>query len=182
MARYAAFLRAVNLGGDPQGARARSWSRPSRRPGFEDVATFRTSGNVAFSAPGRTAKAKLVEAIEAGSADELGFEVPVFVRTEPELEAIAAERPFAAKAVEASKGKLQVALLLEKPPAAAKKRDDVAGERAGPARAEGHRALLAARAAAPSSRALDMKAIDRAVGLNTLRTQGTIEQMAAKFF
>ena len=30
--------------------------------------------------------------------------------------------------------------------------------------------------------ALDMKAIDSAVGPNTLRTQGTIEQMAAKFF
>ncbi len=30
--------------------------------------------------------------------------------------------------------------------------------------------------------ALDMKSIDRAIGLNTIRTQGTIEQMAAKFF
>ena len=30
--------------------------------------------------------------------------------------------------------------------------------------------------------ALDMKAIDRSIGLNTIRTQGTIEQMASKFF
>jgi len=27
-----------------------------------------------------------------------------------------------------------------------------------------------------------MKAIEVAIGLNTIRTQGTIEQMAAKFF
>ena len=29
---------------------------------------------------------------------------------------------------------------------------------------------------------LEMKAIDKAVGLNTMRTQGTIEQLYGKFF
>ena len=29
---------------------------------------------------------------------------------------------------------------------------------------------------------LDMKTIDKALGLNTLRTMGTIEQLAAKYF
>lgn len=180
MARYAAFLRAVNLAGSRKAPSAKLVSA-FEQAGFEEVSTFRNSGNVAFTAPGRAAKPKLVDAIEAALRDELGFEVPVFVRTEPELEAIAAERPFAAKAVEASKGKLQVALLLEKPPAAAKKRImSLASEQDRLALKDTELYWLPSGGTQQS--ALDMKAIDRSIGLNTIRTQGTIEQMASKFF
>ena len=122
------------------------------RPGFEDVATFRTSGNVAFTRRGRPARRSSSSAIEAGLREELGFEVPVFLRTEAEVEAIAAERPFPAKAVEGSKGKLQVALLLETPSAAAKKRVMSLASERGPALVQGHRALLAAQRRHPAVR------------------------------
>ena len=180
MARYAAFLRAVNLGSSRKAPNAKLVSA-FERVGFEEVSTFRNSGNVAFTAPGRAGKAKLVEAIEAGLREELGFEVPVFLRSEPELVAIARERPFPAQAIAGSKGKLQVALLLDAPPAAAKKRVmSLASE-------QDRLALKGAElywlpSGGTQKSALDMKAIDRAIGLNTLRTQGTIEQMAAKFF
>ena len=113
MARYAAFLRAVNLGATRK-APSKQLVAAFESAGFEDVATFRTSGNVAFTASGG-GKGELTERIEAGLQEELGFEVPVFLRTEAEMESIAGERPFPARAVEGSKGKLQVALLLETP-------------------------------------------------------------------
>ncbi len=37
-------------------------------------------------------------------------------------------------------------------------------------------------AAGTQASPLDMKAVDKAVGLNTLRTMGTIEQIHSKFF
>ena len=178
MSRYAAFLRAVNLGSARKAPSAKLVSA-FEEAGFEDVATFRTSGNVAFSAPGRTAKAKLVEAIEAGLRKELGFEVPVFLRTESEVDAIASERPFPARAVEASKGKLQVALLLEAPSAAAKKRVMSLASEQDRLTVKGTELYWLPSGGTQES-ALNMKAIDSAVGPNTLRTQGTIEQMAAK--
>ena len=142
MSRYAAFLRAVNLGSARKAPSAKLVSA-FEEAGFEDVATFRTSGNVAFSAPGRTAKAKLVEAVEA------------------------------------SKGKLQVALLGEAPSAAAKKRVMSLASEQDRLTVKGTELYWLPSGGTQKS-ALNMKAIDSAVGPNTLRTQGTIEQMAAK--
>ena len=180
MARYAAFLRAVNLGGTRKAPSAKLVSA-FEQAGLRGRRDLPHQRQRRLHAPGRAAKPKLVDAIEAGLRDELGFEVPVFVRTEPELEAIAAERPFAAKAVEASKGKLQVALLLEKPPAAAKKRVMSLASEQDRLALKGTELYWLPSGGTQQS-ALDMKAIDSAIGLNTLRTQGTIEQMAAKFF
>lgn len=179
MARYAAFLRAVNLG-SARKAPSNKLVAAFESAGFEDVATFRTSGNVAFTASGG-GKGELTERIEAGLQEELGFEVPVFLRTEAEMESIAGERPFPARAVEGSKGKLQVALLLETPSAAARKRVmSLASERDRLSFKGTELYWLPSGGTQQSN--LDMKALDRAIGLNTLRTQGTIEQMASKFF
>ena len=87
--------------------------------GFADVACFRASGNVVFSAKG--SEAKLTGEIEAGLGEALGYEVPVFLRGAKELSALAAHEPFDAEEVKASKGKLQVALLPKKPAAKARK-------------------------------------------------------------
>ena len=88
MARYVAFLRGMNLG-------KRRIENPELRAeferlGLEDVATFRASGNVVFSPPGREARAKLTARIEAGLAAGLGYEVPVYLRSAAEVAAIAA--------------------------------------------------------------------------------------------
>ena len=58
---------------------------------MEDVATFRTSGNVVFAADRGSAR-QLAGRIETGLAGSLGFEVTVFLRTAAELRAIAGQR------------------------------------------------------------------------------------------
>ena len=93
--KLAAFLRGMNLGN-------RRISNADLRAefeslGFESVATFRASGNVVFEAP-RESKAELIERIEAGLQEGLGYAVPTVLRTEAELEKIVAEEPFDAEA------------------------------------------------------------------------------------
>ncbi len=178
MARYVAFLRGMNLGN-------RRLKNPElkaefERLGFEEVATFRASGNVVFEVGGRGGETALTKRIEAGLADGLGYEVPVFLRSAAEVATIAAHRPFPAKAVEASKGKLQVSLLAKKP--SAKARDSVlalAGEEDQLA-CEGRELYWLPNGGIIESE-LDLKAIDKALGKDTRRTMGTIEQIAAKY-
>jgi uncharacterized protein (DUF1697 family) len=178
--RYAAFLRAVNLGSTRKAPSAKLVDA-FEAAGFEDVATFRTSGNVAFTAPKQESDAKLVEAIEAGLLDVLGFEVPVFLRSSWQLEAIAGKEPFPAKAVQDSKGKIQVALLSGKPPAAAKKRVMSLASERDRLTLDGSELYWLPSGGTQQSN-LDMKAITTALGSNTLRTQGTIEAMHRKYF
>jgi uncharacterized protein (DUF1697 family) len=179
MARHAAFLRGINLGG-------RRVSNAELRAaveglGFEGVATFRASGNVVFDAPAGDTADGLVARLEAGLAEALGYEVPVFLRSAAEVRRIAAHAPFEAPALEASEGKLQVSLLLRKPPAAA-------GRAVLAMSTDADRLAIAGRELywLPSGRMsdseLDLKAVEAALGPTTMRTMGTIEQIAAKHF
>lgn len=59
--------------------------------GFDNVATFIASGNVIFDA---VPSCDLTDNLEAALLDGLGFEVPVYLRTAPELLAVADRRPF----------------------------------------------------------------------------------------
>src|SRR5690242_3758110 len=119
MQRFVAFLRGMNLGG--RRIKNDDLRRHFEAMGLEEVSTFRASGNVIFAPPKREAEGKLASRVEAELGERLGYDVPVFLRSAEEIAAIAARRPFAAKAVEGSKGKLQVSLLKKKPSAAAKK-------------------------------------------------------------
>lgn len=177
MARYVAFLRGMNLGN-------RRLKNPElkaefERLGFAEVATFRASGNVVFEA-GRVGEAALAKKVEAGLADGLGYEVPVFLRSVAEVAAIVAHRPFSAKAVAASKGKLQVELLASKPSAKAR-RDALALATDEDRLAIAGRELYWLPNGGISDSDLDLKALDRALGKGTTRTMGTIEQIAARY-
>ena len=61
--RYAAFLRAVNLGRNRRVTSA-ELRQIFEDAGAEEVATFRTSGNVVFEAP-RDMAAKIEKALES---------------------------------------------------------------------------------------------------------------------
>ena len=112
MPAHAAFLRGINVGGHRAGGgELRS---AFARLGLEGVATFRASGNVIFSAAGEPV-AQLAARIEEALEDALEYEVPVFLRTAAEVLAIAEREPFPRELIEASKGKLQVLMLLENP-------------------------------------------------------------------
>ncbi len=179
MATHAAFLRGVNVGSHHRVSSAELRSL-FEGLGFEDVSTFRTSGNVAFSA-GREAAAKLTARIERALADTLDLEVAVFLRTAGELRAIAAHQPFPAKQVEASKGKLQVSLL-SKPPSASARKDVLALSTDDDRLAFDQRELYWLPKGGMSDSDLDLKTIAKLLGPTTVRTKGTIEQLTAKYF
>jgi uncharacterized protein (DUF1697 family) len=173
--RYAAFLRAVNLGRNRRVTSARLKSL-FEEAGAEEVATFRTSGNVVFDAPRDMARA-----LEKHLEKELGHEVVIFLRTAKELKAIAAHEPFPSKRVEASKGKLQVSLLDKKPAAATRKKVLALATEQDPL-AFGERELYWLPSGGTMESELDRKAIDKLLGPTTMRTKGTVELLAAKFF
>lgn len=177
MKRYVAFLRGMNLG--KRRIKNDELRAEFEALGFEDVATFRASGNVIFAAATQEEGA-LTKTIEGGLGEALGYEVPVFLRSCSEVAAISAQMPFAAKEVEASKGKLQVTMLAKKPTAAARKQvlalatdeDQLAIEA---------RELFWLPSGGTLESELDHKAIAKALGQGTQRTMGTIEQIAAKY-
>jgi len=84
-----AFLRAVNVGG-------RTVKMDELRRVFESldlthVETFIASGNVIFE-PGKTKNLKV--RIEAALRTAFGFDIPVFLRADAELVAVANYKPF----------------------------------------------------------------------------------------
>lgn len=177
MSRYVAFLRGMNLGG--RRIKNEDLRRHFEEIGFEEVATFRASGNVIFATTNHEAESKLAARVEKELDERLGYEVPVFLRSIEEVAAIAKQKPFTSKQVKNSKGKLQVSLLKKKPSAAAKKKalalvtdDDLLS-------IEG-RELYWLPSGGISESDLDLKALDSALGPGTIRTMGTIEQIASK--
>lgn len=177
MDRYVAFLRGMNLGN--RRIRNEELRRHFEAMGFEEVATFRASGNVIFSTAKREAEAKLATRVEKELDERLGYDVPVFLRSAAELGAVAAHEPFDAKVVAKSKGKLQVSFLKKKPTAAAKKKALALASEEDLLAIEG-RELYWLPSGGISESDLDLKAIDAALGAGTLRTMGTVEQIAAK--
>jgi uncharacterized protein (DUF1697 family) len=178
VARYAAFLRGVNVG------RHRRVTKEQliacfEAAGFQDVTTFRTSGNVIFSVPRRAAAASITKRCQEGLADGLGYDVTVFVRTAAQLQAIAALKPFDASAVDASTGSLQVLLLGGTPTAAAEKMALGLATDDDRLMIEGSELYWLPSGGTLASR-LDLKAIERALGTGTMRTKGTMDLVATK--
>jgi uncharacterized protein (DUF1697 family) len=178
MERYVAFLRGMNLGG--RRIKNEELRRHFEEMGFEEVSTFRASGNVIFSPSRREAEGRLARRIEAELDARLAYEVPVFLRGIEEVAAIAARGPFDRRRVEKSKGKLQVSLLAKKPSAAAKKKVLALAGDEDLLALEGRELYWLPSSGLLESR-LDLKAIERVLGRDTRRTLGTIEQIASKY-
>ncbi len=177
MDRYVAFLRGMNLGN--RRIKNEELRRHFEEMGFEEVATFRASGNVILSTLKQEAEAKLAARVEAELDERLGYDVPVFLRSAAELAAVAAHQPFGATAVAKSKGKLQVSFLKKKPSVAAKKKVLALATDEDLLAIEG-RELYWLPSGGISESDLDLKAIDAVLGAGTMRTMGTVEQIAAK--
>jgi len=91
MLRFIAFLRAINVGGH-------NVTMAELRGLFEDLAlkeveTFIASGNVIFTSRSRDITT-LQQKIESRLLRSLGYEVKAFLRTVPEVAAIARYKPF----------------------------------------------------------------------------------------
>ncbi|MBM4419932.1 MAG: DUF1697 domain-containing protein [Chloroflexi bacterium] len=91
MLRYAAFLRAINVGGHT--VRMDDLRRQFEALGLGRVATLIASGNVIFES-NLTDRIALEERIEEALERWLGYEVATLVRSAAEVSAIAAFDPF----------------------------------------------------------------------------------------
>jgi uncharacterized protein (DUF1697 family) len=178
MNRYVAFLRGMNIGG--RRITNEELCQRFEKLGLTDVACFRASGNVVFGAE-ESDEAGLTARVEAGLGESLGYEVPVFLRSAAELRAVAVHEPFDAGALSSSKGKLQVAFLFTPPKAGARKRALALATDEDRLAIEG-RELYWLPSGGMSESELDLNAIGVALGLTTIRTMGTVEQIAAKYF
>ena len=169
MARYAAFLRAINIGG--RRITGPDLCKPFTAMGFEDAASFRASGNVVFDAPRKPAEAR----IEQQLAKELGYEVVSFLRSAAELRALAGGQPFEPDA------KYHV-MFLKALPSPAKQREVLALGSDDDKLAWGARELFWRPRGRMLESELDLKRVEKLIGSNTMRTNGTVEQIAAKYF
>lgn len=176
MSTFIAFLRGMNLG-------KRRITNPELVACFEDLGfggafAFQASGNVVFDGGGR-AEAALVERIERGLEARLGYAVPTRLRSGAEARAIAAAQPFTASALAGTEGRVQVVLLDAAPDEAT--RAAIRAEQP-----EADRLAFAGRdlfwlpQARLSTSAFDQKALDRRVGITTVRTQGTFARLVRK--
>ncbi len=107
MARYIAFLRAINVGG--RNVKMADLRQHFEAIGFSQVETYIASGNVVFETAVEDT-AVLEERIATSLRAALGYEVATFIRTEDELAAVAQEIPFLPVDLEAAAA-LNVAFL-----------------------------------------------------------------------
>lgn len=111
--RYAAFLRAVNVG-------SRLVAMAELRVvaasvGLKNVRTLLQSGNLVFeTSKGRTA---IERGLRRAVEQHFGFDVPVLLRSRPDLNAVIRTNPFAAEARD-DPGRLVVVFLMSRPSAA----------------------------------------------------------------
>jgi len=178
MPRYAAFLRAINIGG-------RRVTNDDLRAGFEaigfgDVAVWRASGNVVFEADSRS-PARVSERVDAGLTQALGYEVRTFLRTASEVREIAAHEPFDPAHVRGSGGKLQLALLGTRPAMSARK-EALALSTEDDRLAFGERELYWLPSGGFAESELDRNALVKALGSMTWRTKNVLEEIARKYF
>jgi uncharacterized protein (DUF1697 family) len=176
MERYVAFLRGMNLGG--RRIKNEGLKQEFDELGLSDISCFRASGNVIF-ATGERDEEKLKLRIEAGLGESLGYKVPVFLRNAAELEAVSEQEPFDAALVDASKGKLQVAFLSSAPKVKARKEALALASDKDRLAIDG-RELYWLPSGGLSESDLDLKTIESAVGPWTMRTKGTVDQIAAR--
>ena len=177
MPRYAAFLRAINVGGHV--VKMDHLRRLFESLDLTPVETFIASGNVVFSSRSRDSGA-LERRIERMLRDALGYEVATFLRAIDELDAIAAREPFAAP-VAAKAVANYVAFLRERPDASAKKRVMALRSENDVFHLEG-RELHVASGVRFSESTFTGADLERALGAPaTIRGVNTVRKMASKF-
>lgn len=91
--RYIALLRGVNVGGHV--VKMDRLRALFAELGLANVRTYIQSGNVFFDTEEATDRVALTTRIEGHLRAALGYDVPVFLRTVPEVEAVVASDAFA---------------------------------------------------------------------------------------
>jgi uncharacterized protein (DUF1697 family) len=111
MPTYAAFLRAVNVGSHI--VRMETLRTIFSKAGFSNVQTVIASGNVVFESSQRSVS-RIEQTLEKRLEEALGYTVTTFVRTLPELSALAEHPLVSGKALDHG-ASLYVAFVRDKP-------------------------------------------------------------------
>jgi uncharacterized protein (DUF1697 family) len=176
MARYVAFIRAINVGG-------RRISNADLQThfealGFTEAAVYQAAGNVVVETdddrPDRVART-----IDEGLTERLGYACLTYLRTAEEVRAIAEATPF--DPAMAAGRKLHVALL-ERLPAKTIADQALALANEDDQLAFGARELYWMPKGRMMDSGLDLRALEQLVGGWTMRTKGTIERIVARYF
>jgi uncharacterized protein (DUF1697 family) len=168
VATYTAFLRAINVGG--RRIKGPELCAPFTEMGFENAASFRASGNVVFDARRKPSEARIESGLEAA----LGYEVGVFLRSPAEMAELAAAEPFEPGA------KFHV-MFLKRLPSPAKQRDVLALSTDDDKLAFGERELFWRPRGRMLESELDLSKVAKLIGRGTMRTNGTVAQIAGKY-
>jgi uncharacterized protein (DUF1697 family) len=99
MAKFIAFLRAINVGGHV--VKMDHLRRLFESLGFWNVETFIASGNVLFEAKSKNVEG-LEKQIEKKLKEALGYEVSTFIRTDAELKEVMNYKPFPQSEIDAA--------------------------------------------------------------------------------
>jgi uncharacterized protein (DUF1697 family) len=97
MPRFVAFLRGINVGG--RSVKKEKLKDAFSSMGFENVSTFKQSGNVIFKTNSED-KLELEGRITAKLQTALGYSVPVFLRSTEHLKRIVKLEPFKGQSIE----------------------------------------------------------------------------------
>jgi uncharacterized protein (DUF1697 family) len=170
--RYAAFLRAINVGGHV--VKMDRLRTICAGMGLDNIETFIASGNVVFDCSTASAGA-LEESMEKQLKDALGYAVSTFVRTMPELAAIATHEPF-----DSDDGILYVGLLKKRPGAAAVRRVRALANDIDQLDVHGRELYWLIRKSFSES-TVTGAGLEKIVGDATVRNISTIRRMAARW-
>ena len=180
MPRYVAFLRAINVGG--RVVKMDVLRRVFEDTGFTGVETFIASGNVVFDSPAKDA-ARLESRIERALEEQLGYTVTTFVRSIPELVAVANHDPFA-KAPKAGTA-LYIAFLKTEPAAGNERALMAFRSETNDFRVKGREVFWLSRGAygGIGMRGFSAAALEKTLGLAaTVRNATTVRKLATKCY
>jgi uncharacterized protein (DUF1697 family) len=142
--------------------------------GLDNVETFIASGNVVFDCSSRST-GPLEAAIEKQLKDALGYAVSTFVRTMPELTAIATHQPF-----DSGDGTLYVGLLKQRPGRAGVRSVRALSNEIDELDVHGRELYWLVRKSFSAS-TVTGAGLEKIVGGATLRNISTIRRMAARW-
>ena len=176
--RYLAFLRAINVGGHTvKMAHLRSLFEEL---GFANVATFIASGNVFFEAA--TKDVSSIEAqIEGHLKTSLGYAVATFIRSLPELAAVASYQPFPSADLAVPDAGLYIMFVRETPTGAAQQTLQALRTPIDDVQIHGREVYWLCRAWLGESR-ISGAVLEKTLGMSgTMRNVNTVRRLAAKY-
>lgn len=176
MARYVAFIRAINIGG--RRISNADLGAHFKALGFDGVSVYQAAGNVVLDTDDDDA-ARVSRAIDKGLTERLGYDCLTYLRTADEVRGIAEATPFGPELAAARK--IHVGLL-EKLPAKSVRDQVLALGTDDDQLAFGARELFWMPKGRMMDTGLDLRALETQVGGWTMRTKGTIDRIAERFF